>query len=354
MGTKNNPGAYDCYANAAPDEPMFVLLGRDKHAPTLVWLWATLRELDGEDPVKVAEARECVGGMIDYATALGKPVVGLGQAALSGVMEMVRAVNCCVKGNKNHVTGDDVMRLFLAETTFDLAEAPAALTDDAFVQVPEVTLPGGIVVPPFQVGQYLCTKRPDGSAAVSATDKPWVNINYHDAKTACEKAGVTLINELQCLAIAHDIANQDINWTGGKVGSGMLFQGLRKGNVSEAQPGSYVSPDEDERRWFQLSNGERIFDAAGNAFTWVFDNVQGNEAGIVASKLQKDSPSLATAPYASLENGVGWRPSPGSNLSGIALIRGGCWRSGGGAGVFALGSGWPDDGSDRVGFRCTK
>lgn len=29
MGTKNNPGAFDCYANAEPDEPMFVLLARD-------------------------------------------------------------------------------------------------------------------------------------------------------------------------------------------------------------------------------------------------------------------------------------------------------------------------------------
>ena len=50
MGTKNNPGEFDCYANAQPDEPMFVLLGRDKHAPALVWLWAVLRQLDGEKP----------------------------------------------------------------------------------------------------------------------------------------------------------------------------------------------------------------------------------------------------------------------------------------------------------------
>jgi hypothetical protein len=28
MGTKNVPGKFDCYANALPDEPTFVLLGR--------------------------------------------------------------------------------------------------------------------------------------------------------------------------------------------------------------------------------------------------------------------------------------------------------------------------------------
>jgi hypothetical protein len=63
MATKTNPGAFDCYANAAPDEPLFVLLGRDKHAPLLVRLWARLRALEGEDLGKVREALECADAM---------------------------------------------------------------------------------------------------------------------------------------------------------------------------------------------------------------------------------------------------------------------------------------------------
>lgn len=43
MSTKNNPGAFDCYANAAPDEEMFVLLGRDVSAPQVVENWALMR-----------------------------------------------------------------------------------------------------------------------------------------------------------------------------------------------------------------------------------------------------------------------------------------------------------------------
>lgn len=43
MGTKNNPGPYDCYANAEPDEPMFVLLARDETAPYFVEAWAAVR-----------------------------------------------------------------------------------------------------------------------------------------------------------------------------------------------------------------------------------------------------------------------------------------------------------------------
>lgn len=70
MGTKNNPGSFDCYTNADPDEPMFVLLGRDRSAPELVEAWADRREariVAGEAPesdrAKVAEARDCAKAM---------------------------------------------------------------------------------------------------------------------------------------------------------------------------------------------------------------------------------------------------------------------------------------------------
>lgn len=43
MGTKANPGKYDCYAKAEPDEPIFVLLARDEHAPEVVRYWAALK-----------------------------------------------------------------------------------------------------------------------------------------------------------------------------------------------------------------------------------------------------------------------------------------------------------------------
>lgn len=43
MGTKLKPGKFDCYANAEPDEPMFVLLARDPLAPQLVRIWAKMR-----------------------------------------------------------------------------------------------------------------------------------------------------------------------------------------------------------------------------------------------------------------------------------------------------------------------
>lgn len=229
-----------------------------------------------------------------------------------------------------------------------------ALTGSLFVTVPDVTLPNGIVVPSFQVGQYISSRSAVDTVQITASAAPWVNINYHDTQKACRDAGFSLITELQCLAIAHDIANQDINWSGGKVGEGKLFQGLHKGSASSAQAGDFEPADAEERRWHQLSNGSRIYDFAGNAYTWVFDDVQGDEQGLVSKAFTKDSPSITTAPHPSMEHGMGWRPKAGADWSGGALLRGGCWNSVGYAGAFYLGLGWPDLDFGLVGFRCTK
>lgn len=73
MGTKINPGTFDCYANAAPDEPMFVLLARDPWAPDLIDIWAGNRLSEIErgirpesDLAKVEEALACADAMREW------------------------------------------------------------------------------------------------------------------------------------------------------------------------------------------------------------------------------------------------------------------------------------------------
>ena len=66
MGTKINPGEFDCYNNAEPDEPHFTLLARDTGAPDLVRLWAARREINQEAPEVVAEARACADAMEEW------------------------------------------------------------------------------------------------------------------------------------------------------------------------------------------------------------------------------------------------------------------------------------------------
>ncbi|MRV72527.1 hypothetical protein GJ700_12485 [Duganella sp. FT92W] len=223
-----------------------------------------------------------------------------------------------------------------------------------FINVPAITLPNGVAMPEFQVGQYLCGEDPDGEVSIAPHIKPWTRINFSESQRACAAIGGKLITELEYLAIAYDIVQQDINWTGGKVGEGNVFQGLHMGTVRTPQPGEYVSRQEQERRWHQLSNGERIYDFAGNAYTWIFDDVQGNLQGVVAHAFAENSASITTAPYPSMQKGMGWRPRAGSNWSGFALVRGGFWNDGDVAGVFYLSVGSPGYRYGLVGFRCTK
>lgn len=66
MGTKENPAKFDCYKNALPDEPMFVLLARDPDFSRIIEEWAFNRQRDvrcGERPLEdmamVNEALDC-------------------------------------------------------------------------------------------------------------------------------------------------------------------------------------------------------------------------------------------------------------------------------------------------------
>jgi hypothetical protein len=73
MATKENPGRYDCYANALADEPMFILLARDPSFGRCVRKWAKETKASiacGDRPISdealVAEALECAEAGEDW------------------------------------------------------------------------------------------------------------------------------------------------------------------------------------------------------------------------------------------------------------------------------------------------
>jgi hypothetical protein len=73
MGSKNEPGSFDCYGNAEPDEPMFILLARDACGPAAVEKWIELREglitlgiKPESDRAMLDEARACVKKMREW------------------------------------------------------------------------------------------------------------------------------------------------------------------------------------------------------------------------------------------------------------------------------------------------
>lgn len=80
MGTKLKPGKFDCYANAAADEPMFILLARDPLAPILVRLWADLREYAAGNPSKVFDARTCAIDMEKWRIRRNERSLSAGRA----------------------------------------------------------------------------------------------------------------------------------------------------------------------------------------------------------------------------------------------------------------------------------
>mgnify|MGYP001569981107 CR=1 FL=1 len=70
MGTKNDPGRFDCHTDAGPDEPIFTLRASDPEAPEAVRHWCKVRRWEirqgrapESDYAKVSEAMECARAM---------------------------------------------------------------------------------------------------------------------------------------------------------------------------------------------------------------------------------------------------------------------------------------------------
>ncbi len=72
MGTKQNPGPFDCLKNALDDEPFFLVLARDEAAPALVRGWASGRLLQIEMGIKPESDRAMVDEALACADAMEK------------------------------------------------------------------------------------------------------------------------------------------------------------------------------------------------------------------------------------------------------------------------------------------
>lgn len=106
-----------------------------------------------------------------------------------------------------------------------------------FITLPAITLPNGIATPWFQVGQYLCGEDSGGKVSIAPMSRPGRISIPANHSGPCVTIGGKLITELELLAIAYDISQQDINWSSGKVGDGYVFRGLHMDTVGDAQIG---------------------------------------------------------------------------------------------------------------------
>lgn len=66
MGTKNDPGEFDCYAKLLPDEPYFLIRAKDPVGAATVREWCRLREeanVKPDDEARIAVAERCAEWM---------------------------------------------------------------------------------------------------------------------------------------------------------------------------------------------------------------------------------------------------------------------------------------------------
>ena len=225
----------------------------------------------------------------------------------------------------------------------------------------------------------------------TAAGYPVANISQTTAITAASSyvnncTGCHLITEAEFLTIVQNVLNNPVNWSGGAVGSGFIYSG-HNDNVpataleasTDDSNGYYgtgnVSPS-NQKRTLTLSNGEVIWDLAGNVYEWTTGTIAaGQQPGLTGEVafawkqwnngllLQNGLPASAMPGYTGISGASGWSSTQGigqlysnyGDASSRGFLRGGSWGHGSNAGVLNLIlSGAPSTTGTTVGFRVSR
>ena len=200
-----------------------------------------------------------------------------------------------------------------------------------------------------------------GVATSAATGTPWTALSLVGAKTASENAcsGCHLITDPEWMTIVDNVINNPENWSTGVVGAGFVYSGHNDNspasllsastNDSDSYVGTgNVSPS-NQKRTLTLSNGEVIWDLAGNGVERTNTTIimqpgldgqsayANNDYTNVNMKLNGMSPlGWPLAPYFNSSNGIGRVYSNPSLNVEKAITRGGSYNYGSAGGVLSL------------------
>lgn len=220
---------------------------------------------------------------------------------------------------------------------------------------------------------------PANTYPISATRKlvstpqgyPVAYISQTTATTAASSytngcaTGCHLITEAEWMTIAQNVLSNPVNWSGGAVGSGYIYSGHNDNapaTAIEAGPNDndgYINTGNttgsNQRRTLTLTNGEVIWDLAGNICEWTSGQTTGGQPGVSGETsfawkewTAVNAPgALTVSPFPSdieLSGAGAWSAAYGvgrllSNASDSVfrgLYRGGYWANGSSAGVLAL------------------
>lgn len=277
--------------------------------------------------------------------------------------------------------------------------------------IPLQCAPGFIIVPSsatygtsdFCVMKYEAKKVGVTNVPISeVAGIPWINISQTDAITySSNVAGCTgchLITEAEWMTIAQNVLNVPGNWSTGTVGSGYIFSGHNDTDPNNAltadvsDSNGYSGTNDfsgdagftdtmvgnSQRRTLTLSNGEVIWDMAGNIFEWTSGKTNGttaqqpgvngagytwrewtiiaiNNPGSLSPNPSPGATGIAGASAWNSVNGIGRIYSSSDDTSLTAFMRGGNWSWDNSAGILSLISdNVSSDFADWIGFRVSR
>jgi prepilin-type N-terminal cleavage/methylation domain-containing protein len=230
--------------------------------------------------------------------------------------------------------------------------------------------------------------------ASQASAVPWVSISQTTAIANAPNTKNTdgstcttchLITEAEYMTIAQNVLSVASNWSGGTVGSGYIYSGH-----NDNAPANALAADSsdsngysgetntggNQRRTLTLTNGEVIWDLAGNVYEWTTGTIaanaqpglsgesayawkQWNNASLLMNGLPYNSQPASTG----ISGITGWSSTQGigqlySNYGETgthAFLRGGNWNNGSYAGVLNLNLYYSSGGTYAyVGFRVSR
>ena len=224
-------------------------------------------------------------------------------------------------------------------------------------------------------------KNVGGIATSQAAGTPWVSISQTNAITTSSAActGCHLISEAEWLTITHNVLSVASNWSGGSVGSGYIYSGhndaspnsaLAASSDGDGYSGTGNTTPSNQRRTLTLTNGEVIWDLAGNVWEWTSGTATGAQPGASGFAWREwntiaGTGSLSPNPHPSYGtpaasnwtsgHGIGLIYSSSTEPGLHSFVRGGAWNYGYSAGVLTLGlSGSPSNTNSNLGFRVAR
>src|SRR5680860_609485 len=175
----------------------------------------------------------------------------------------------------------------------------------------------------FCVMKYEAKDAGSSVPVSTAAGTPWVSISQTTAITNSQNVanctGCHLITEAEYLTIAQNVLSVASNWNGGVVGSSYIYSGhndnVPANALAVSNPADGYSDtgnvSGNQKRTLTLSNGEVIWDLAGNVWEWTLGTISTVEPGVTGS-------GYATRDWNSITNQGTILPNPNPINTGIS------------------------------------